>query len=314
MNKSQAEKVLFDVLGSYKRLSNESLFFCPACQHHKQKLSVNLDKNAFKCWVCDYRGRNIRRLVRRFGTYTQLKKWDEITGRIDYDKFAEDLFMETEKVEEQPQKLSLPEEFHTLSSRTLSLAARKPYEYLISRGLDDFDILRWKMGYCLAGEYRNRVIVPSFDDDGDVNYFISRSFIGDSYKYKNPRASKDIIFNELFVDWESDLILVEGVFDAIVAGNAVPILGSTLRADSKLIKKIVYHDTPVYLAFDEDAQKKENAVIRMLSKYDIELYKIDTTGYDDVGSMSRQIFEQRKNSASFIDGDNYLLLNMLEAI
>jgi DNA primase len=314
MNKSQAEKVLFDVLGNYKRLSNESLFFCPACQHHKQKLSVNLDKNAFKCWVCDYRGRNIRRLVRRFGTYTQLKKWDEITGRIDYDKFAEDLFMETEKVEEQPQKLSLPEEFHTLSSRTLSLAARKPYEYLISRGLDDFDILRWKMGYCLTGEYRNRVIVPSFDDDGDVNYFISRSFIGDSYKYKNPRASKDIIFNELFVDWESDLILVEGVFDAIVAGNAVPILGSTLRADSKLIKKIVYHDTPVYLAFDEDAQKKENAVIRMLSKYDIELYKIDTTGYDDVGSMSRQIFEQRKNDASFIDGDNYLLLNMLEAI
>jgi len=83
-------------------------------------------------------------------------------------------------------------------------------------------------------------------------------------------------------------VLVEGVFDAIVAGNAVPILGSTLRADSKLIKKIVYHDTPVYLAFDEDAQKKENQVIRMLIKYDIELYKIDTTGYEDVGSMSRE--------------------------
>ena len=313
MNRNQAEKVLFDVLGNYKRLSNESLFFCPACGHHKQKLSVNLDKNAFKCWVCDYRGRNIRRLIRRFGTFPQLKKWDEITGRVDYDKFAEDLFDEKKDVEP-PQKLSLPEDFCSLSSKDLSPAARKPYEYLISRGLDHFDILRWKMGYCRSGEYRNRVVVPSFDDDGDVNYFISRSFIGDSYKYKNPRASKNIVFNELFVDWDSDLVLVEGVFDAIVAGNAVPILGSTLRADSKLIKKIVYHDTPVYLAFDEDAQKKENQVIRMLIKYDIELYKIDTTGYDDVGSMSREVFEQRKNSASFIDGDNYLLLNMLEAI
>ena len=146
------------------------------------------------------------------------------------------------------------------------------------------------------------------------NYFVARSYTGDSYKYKNPKASKNIVFNELFVDWDSDLVLVEGVFDAIIAGNSVPVLGSTVRSDSKLIKKIVYHDTPVYLAFDADAQKKENKVIRMLSRYDIELHKIDTSGYEDVGSMPRDIFLDRKNKSSFIDGENYLLLNMLEAI
>jgi len=96
MNKNQAEKILFDVLGNYKRLSNEILFFCPDCDHHKPKLSVNIDKNAFKCWVCDYRGRNIRRLIRRCGDYTQLNKWDEITNRIDYNKF-EDIFNEKEE-------------------------------------------------------------------------------------------------------------------------------------------------------------------------------------------------------------------------
>lgn len=287
---------------------------CPVCGHHKRKLAINLEKKAYHCWVCDYRGRNIRRLVRRFGTYTQLKKWDEITGRIDYDKFAEDLFMETEKVEEKPQKLKLPDAFESLSNPKLPFTANRAYKYLLSRGIDKYDILRWKMGYCLTGEYRSRIVIPSFDEDGDINYFVSRTFTGDSYKYKNPKASKNIIFNELFVDWDSDLILVEGVFDAVVAGNSVPILGSTLRPDSKLIKKIVYHDTPVYLAFDEDAKKKENQVISMLSKYDIELYKIDTSGYDDVGSMSKEAFQQRKNVASFIDADNYLLLNMLEAI
>jgi len=185
---------------------------------------------------------------------------------------------------------------------------------LINRGLTDMDILRWKIGYCSKGEYKNRIVVPSFDDDGDINYFVARSYTGDSYKYKNPKASKNIVFNELFVDWDSDLVLVEGVFDAIIAGNSVPVLGSTVRSDSKLIKKIVYHDTPVYLAFDDDAQKKENKVIRMLSRYDIELYKIDTSGYEDVGSMPRDVFLDRKNKSSFIDGENYLLLNMLEAI
>lgn len=312
MNKNQTEKILFDVLGNYKRLSNEILFFCPDCNHHKPKLSVNIDKNAFKCWVCDYRGRNIRRLIRRCGNYTQLNKWDEITNRIDYDKF-EDIF--NEKEEKEPlQKLDMPEGFHSLCTKNKSHAAMRSYKYLINRGLTDMDILRWKIGYCSKGEYKNRIVVPSFDDDGDINYFVARSYTGDSYKYKNPKASKNIVFNELFVDWDSDLVLVEGVFDAIIAGNSVPVLGSTVRSDSKLIKKIVYHDTPVYLAFDDDAQKKENKVIRMLSRYDIELYKIDTSGYEDVGSMPRDVFIDRKNKSSFIDGENYLLLNMLEAI
>jgi DNA primase len=313
MNTNQAEKILFDVLGSYRRISSEILFFCPSCQHHKQKLSVNIHKNAFKCWVCDYRGKNIRRLVRRFGTYSQLSRWDQISGRVDYDKFTEDLFADNKEIEK-PQKLKLPDAFESLSNPKLPFTANRAYKYLLSRGIDKYDILRWKMGYCLTGEYRNRIVVPSFDEDGDINYFVSRTFTGDSYKYKNPKASKNIVFNELFVDWDSDLILVEGVFDAVIAGNSVPVLGSTLRPDSKLIKKIVYHDTPVYLAFDEDAQKKENQVISMLSKYDVELYKINTSGYDDVGSMSKVVFNQRKNAASFIDADNYLLLNMLEAI
>jgi DNA primase len=312
MNKNQAENILFNVLGNYKKLSDEILFYCPECNHHKPKLSINLDKNAFKCWVCDYRGRNIRRIVRRCGNYSQLKKWDQITNRINYDSF-ENLFVEKEE-KEQPQKLNLPEQFFSLTAKNKSRAAHRAYKYLRDRNLTDEDILRWKIGYCLDGEYRNRVIIPSFDDDGDVNYFVGRSFSGDSYKYKNPRASKNVVFNELFVDWDSDLILVEGVFDAIVAGNSVPVLGSTVRFDSRLIKKIVYNDTPVYLAFDEDAQKKENKVIAMLSKFDIELYKIDTSGYEDVGSMSKEVFEDRKNNASFIDQENYLLLNMLEAI
>ena len=60
--------------------------------------SVNLDKNVFKCWVCDYRGRNIRRIIRRFGSYTQLQKWDATSGRADLERFA-DLFDEVQPEE-----------------------------------------------------------------------------------------------------------------------------------------------------------------------------------------------------------------------
>ena len=312
MNKKEAKKVLHETLGHCSDKGNELLFRCPSCNHHKRKFSVNLDKNVYKCWVCDYRGRNIRRVIRRFGTFTQLQKWDQITNRTDLEKFS-DLFMEPERIES-AQKLELPPEFISLCSDKIPATGVYAMRYLQKRGVTQADILKWKIGYCFSGEYRNRIVVPSFDEDGDVSYFIARSYSGDSYKYKNPRASKDITFNELYIDWNKDLVLVEGVFDALVAGNAVPILGSTLRKGSKLLREIVRNDTPVYIALDPDAADKERKVIKTLLEYDIELYKIDVTGYEDVGSMSKDVFIDRKNSATFIDGDNYLLLDLLSAV
>ena len=312
MSRKEKTKILREVLGTGYVQRQEILFGCPACNHRKRKLSVNIDKNVFKCWICDYRGRNIRRLVRRFGTFTQLQKWDSFSGRIDFDKF-EELFS-PEKMPEDKPKVDLPEEFPSLCSRNVPATGQRAYNYLRKRGLTDTDLVRWKVGYCFEGEYRNRVIIPSFDDDGDASYFIARSYNGDSYKYKNPRSSKNIVFNELFIDWNEDLTIVEGVFDAMVAGNAAPILGSTLQKDARLIQKIVYNDTPVYVALDADAREKENKIIETLLKYDVELYKIDVDGYEDVGSMPREVFRERKQKASFIDRDNYLLLNLLSAI
>ncbi len=312
MNKPEAKRILNEVLGYFKESGQELLFKCPSCNHHKRKLSVNLDKNAFKCWICDYRGRNLRRLVRRYGSYVQLSKWDKITNRFDLANFA-DLFMDQSDREEEI-KVELPQEFRTLTSKDRPLISNPAFRYLRERGLSKDDILKWKIGYCYEGQYRNRIIIPSFNDDGDTNYFIARSYSGDSYKYKNPRASKNIVFNELFIDWDQDLVIVEGVFDAINAGNAVPILGSTLRTDSDLLRKIVRNDTPCYIALDPDAAQKERRIIQTLLRYDVELYKIDVTGYDDVGEMPKSVFQERKKAAKFIDRDNYLLLDLLSAV
>ena len=312
MNKKEARKILHETFGNFIQKGEEIVFACPSCGHRKHKFSINLDKNVFKCWVCDYRGRNIRRAIRRFGSFLQLQKWDQIFFSNDLEKFAE-LFMEPVRCEDK-EKVEIPPEFVSLTSDKLPATGRYAMKYLDSRGVTKADILKWKIGYCFEGEYRNRIIVPSFDEDGDCSYFIARSYAGDSYKYKNPRASKDIVFNELFIDWNSDLVLVEGVFDALVAGNAVPILGSTLRSGSDLLRKIVRNDTPIFIALDPDAAKKERRLIKMLLEYDIELYKVDVSGYDDVGSMPKQIFTDRKKNATFIDRDNYLLLDMLSAV
>jgi bifunctional pyridoxal-dependent enzyme with beta-cystathionase and maltose regulon repressor activities len=109
------------------------------------------------------------------------------------------------------------------------------------------------------------------------------------------------------------VILVEGVFDAIVAGeNAIPILGSTLRENTKLFQAIAINDTPVYLALDEDAKKKTGQIVKNMLQYDIELLEIDTSGCEDVGSMSHDIFLERKSHAKPVDYDNFFLYNALK--
>jgi DNA primase len=185
----------------------------------------------------------------------------------------------------------------------------KAMNYLKGRGIKKEDILYWKIGYCSSGDYENRIILPSFGSDGYCNYFTARGYEKNMWPpYLNGPGSKDIIFNELLVDWEKEVTLVEGVFDAIVAGdNAIPLLGSSLREDSRLFRKIALNDTSVLLGLDHDAQNKAMRLIKAMMAHDIEVRLMDTSGYKDIGEMPREVFEKRKEEAAFIDSDTYLL-------
>ena len=306
-------KIVKDILGSYRQSSNEFLFQCPFCGHHKKKMSVNFAINAYKCWVCDTRGKNIYRLVRKFGTYQQKQKWLEIDGRLDLSEFDQ-MFMEMND-EEIEQVTDLPPEFVSLCNKHLPKSSRRAMDYLFDRGVTKQDILMWKIGYCPEGRYGGRIIVPSFNNSGNLNYFIARSYVGHRMKYLNPPISKNVVFNELFVDWDEAIILVEGLFDAIVAGqNAIPILGSTLREESKLFQGIVLNDSPVYLAMDEDAKKKQEYIIKLFFRYDVDVKVIDTTNVEDVGSMSKDQFLARKSQAYEPDIDEINFYRQLSTI
>ena len=293
-------------MGSCYHSGDEILFNCPKCKHHKKKLSVNLEKNVFKCWICEYRGNNVRRLIRRFGSFTQQQEWAKIDNTVEIASFEDIFSTEQEPEMNVEQTISLPEEFKTLCSKNLSLASKPILRFLYERGVSNEEIVKWKIGYCPSGEYKERVVIPSFNEDGEVNYFVARTYGNDWMKYKNPPASRDIIFNELYVDFDNDLVIVEGVFDAIVAGNAVPILGSSLKEDSKLLKKVVEHDTPVYIALDPDVETKAMRLIKKMLTLDIEVYKINITPYADVGEMTRKEFNNRKQNAELMTNDSFL--------
>jgi DNA primase len=99
-------------------------------------------------------------------------------------------------------------------------------------------IEKFKIGYTVKGDFAYRIIVPSYNSEGVLNYFIARSWVKGKIKYKNPTAAKDeIIFNENLINWDQDIYLCEGVFDSFFLPNAVVMLGKSI---SKLLFESLY--------------------------------------------------------------------------
>ena len=302
---SEKLKLLKNAFGRCWSNGTEHLFHCPKCKHHKRKLSINVDKGVFKCWICDYSGTKVSQLVRRYAP-SYYADYRQLEGEIDIAKY-DTIF--AENAPEPPQIIDLPDNFQTLTGKKTRVKQRA-LKYLYSRGFTDRDILTWKIGFCDFGEYQDRVIIPSFDDEGNVNFFVGRSYTDDWMKYKNPQVSKDIIFNDLNIDWEDDVILVEGAFDAMKCKNAIPLLGSTLREKSRLFQKICERKPNVYLALDEDAKGKEFLIAKKLREYGIAVKTIQVAPYSDIGEMPQEVVEQRKQNADFITEMDYLKYKM----
>lgn len=292
-------QILQEVFGNYYSTGSEYLFFCPKCKHHKKKLSINLDKNLFKCWVCGWSGKSIFNAIAGNGNQEQINRWSIFEGKVDFSNIS-DAQIEQEEI------IKLPKEFVTLTSKKPDPLTIQARQYLSGRGISFEDVIWWKMGFCSKGKYANRIVVPSFDMNGMVNYFVARTIDEHERNYLNPPSKKDIIFNELYLDWTKDITIVEGVFDAVIAGNSIPLLGSTLREDSFIFKTIALNCSKVFIALDPDAKKKEQEIMMMLTSYGIDVFKINIKPFKDVGTMSREEFLNRKKNAILVDTKNDL--------
>jgi DNA primase len=149
------------------------------------------------------------------------------------------------------------------------------------RGITDIDILRYSIGYCPNGDYSNRIIIPSYDADGKLNYFMARDMFPNSkFKYKNPPMSKDTVGFELFINWNEPIVLCEGAFDAIsIRNNAIPLFG---KFPSKtLVKRLVEKKVrKVYVALDEDAKQDAIKLSKFLMDYGIDTYLLNMKDKD----------------------------------
>lgn len=269
--------IVNSVLGSGKSTSKGNYaYHCPFCKHHKPKLEVNFTQNKegvnpWHCWTCDMRGKKLVQLFKALDTPKE--KIMELKSYLKVD--VQDTTPTT------TDKVRLPKEFIPLVNPTKSVMTKHALTYLKKRGINEDDIIKYNLGYCESGTYANRIIVPSYDENGVLNYFTARSFEKDNpMKYKNPNSSRNIIPFEFFINWDLPLILCEGPFDAIaIKRNAIPLLGKNIQ--SNLMKRIVMSSVKkIYVALDKDAQKKALEFCQQLMNEGKEVYLVDLQDKD----------------------------------
>jgi DNA primase len=279
-NKLQIITILDSTLGVGSSLKgNEQAHHCPFCNHHKKKLQVNLDTQRWHCWVCDSKGRSIYSLLRKLNVDVRdLNKVRDVYGdEPEYDS-----------KEEYVAKLQLPKEFKQLYFKptgSFNPSYNQAIHYLSKRGIAKADIVKHNIGYCEDGLYGGRVIIPSYDDGGELNYFVARSFYEDEpYKYKNPPISRDVIVFENQINWNEPITLVEGVFDSFsVKRNVIPLLGKFLL--SKLKNKIMERGVKeVTIMLDSDAVADSTKHTEWFIKNGIKVRNIIPTD-KDAGEM-----------------------------
>jgi len=272
LKESQLFSLLDKVLNqtSYIRKGEEAVYHCPFCSHRKKKLEINVRTQEWHCWVCHARGVNIRSL------FYKLKVKESYFEEL-Y-KIVGATWIRPEREENRDINLSLPDEFHPLWHPINSFGYGHAMEYLQKRHITMDDILRYNIGFCDNGLYKDRVVIPSFDKNGDINFFAARAYYeGNYYKYMLPPWSKDIIGFELFINWEYEYITItEGVFDAItIKNNSIPLFGTSMS--NALKERIIMSGIPrVNLVLDGDEAGINGAIeiYEFLQSFDINVHFI----------------------------------------
>lgn len=279
------------VLGSSEPGSkNNRKYKCPFHQSsdfQKKKLEVDIvtdenGHNRYHCWVCGVKGRSIHSLLWRMGASKfEVESLNKIVVRNhDYKNEAEKF------------NGILPEEYvFMFDSNPKNIIAKHAFAFLKKRNVNEDDIYKYRIGFCDDGEYSERIIIPSYDDSGNMNFFIGRTFDNSStLKYKYPKFSRDIIPFELHINWDLPIILCEGGFDMLaIKRNVIPLFGKSITP--KLKKKLLSSKVKeVYIVLDNDAVDIAIKHAEELISFGKEVYVVIPEGGKDPSEMGFKSF------------------------
>ncbi len=306
MQNSQDDYLIVNIIENFlgtPRVNKDALtrvqweFNCPApkCRHDDNKfnLAYQSRQKMFKCWKCKYSG-YVSRLVKEYGSQENIKRLKLILP--EFSTHAFNVFRRPE-VDYDLVFCELPDGYMPLNSMRQSSLYRKALDYVTkTRKITPTQIDKYKIGYTETGPRKFRIILPSFNAMGRMNYFEARSYLDNPktayWKPDFPHAH-DIIFNEHLINWDLPVYLVEGVFDAIRIPNAIAMLGK--KPSDLLLNKLIKHNATVIVCLDADAFRDGLDIYKKLFSLGLNVFFIDLKNKKDISKIYEDFGQEKLN-------------------
>jgi hypothetical protein len=298
MNHGFLKGIITNAFGSLKNDKNgdQVQVNCPHCAKlynnyepdNKYNLEINLSKKVYKCWKCEISG-PIPKLLKYYAKKDiynlYLENFDDIDYKINYNEQEDEIYKE----------VILPKEFIPFSKMDKDLPSHlEAYNYIrYTRGITDKIINDLNIGFCESGYYKNRILIPSYDKNNKLNYFVTRTYVNDNITYIKPKIHQDIIFNENRLDWNSTVYVVEGAFDYIsISINTLCLLGKEFIP--YIFEMVIYYKPNLVFILDPDAIKQTIKYINIFDNMNIKNIKfVELPNNYDIDELRLKIGENK---------------------
>ena len=282
----------------YTGNGREVHFNCPVCNETRHRMYVNLYNGKTYCHNCNFKGTIVTLIQKVEGVTDEKAKkvFESIKdGIVLPDHVADDMVDRilagdiSKEIERRP--IPLPEEYRLLNPKKTNIRTKRAIKYLHSRGITDQQIVDSNLGYCMSGDYANRVIIP-ITREGKTEFWVARAISStERLKEKSPQnesyqiSKSQVIYNlDVAAKKYNAIVICEGIFDSMAYLDlGVSLLGKRLYNDqlSLLLEYRKYLTKGVYISLDWDARADAVQMAEKLHEYFDAVYLINLKPEDD---------------------------------
>lgn len=267
----------------YTNSPDEIHICCPVCGETRYRMYINVREGLVYCHNCQFKG-NFAKLIQYIngGKYSSaVEQFKQLYGVASVpiqisESISERLLAGLYQVMPNKRAIPLPDEYQRIFE-TKNLVANRAIKYLANRGITRGQMLRYNLGICATGEYRNRIIIP-ITQEGKLKFWVARAIGSKMYlKEKSPSnqsyqfSKSEVIFNLDYAARKfNSVVISEGIYDALSWGGiGVSLLGKVLY-DSQLQLILDYKPfltQGVYIALDADARDSAIKIAERLKSF-----------------------------------------------
>lgn len=155
-------------------LGDEAWFWCPVCakKNGKLKLVVNLTSGNWHCWVCQdingMKGLTPSSLIKKLGINSSEKFFSKSS-------LLANNIAKQKNISEFKLPSGLIDLTDIVNNKTYNLHALFAIGYLKNRGITKSHIESYRLKFATNGKYSNRIIIPSYSADNELNYWLARA-------------------------------------------------------------------------------------------------------------------------------------------